>query len=264
MADFSTGLSALTTAQLAMDIIGQNIANAGTPGYHRQVVDLTEAQPELLNGFAIGSGVQLQQIRQLRDALLENAITGNTSDTSGTSAQLNALQQIQTLITPSDGSLDALLQNFFNQLTQLASQPDNLAQRQVALNDAVALTQGLNGLATNFDNLQQGLSAQLQQTVGEINRLTPQIASLNGQIQRAQAVGTNANDLIDQRDQLINQVAQDINVQTVRGGDGQTSVFVAGVPVVLGSTSMALQSSTDPSGKLDVLQPKGSQQPLIV
>lgn len=264
MSGISIGLSALTASELALNVIGQNITNASTPGYHRQVVNLSESQPQYLSGFAVGTGVQVESIQQMRDALADNAVTSNTSDTNNTTAQLNALQQVQTLVTPSNGSLDALLQNFFSQLTQLASQPNDIAQRQVTLNDAQSLAQSFNSLANNLGSMQGSVMSQLSQSVDQINQLAPQIAALNGQIQTAQAAGVNANDLMDQRSQLINQVAQDIDVQTISGSDGQTSVLVGGVPLVLGTTSTTLQLHTDQSDNTVSVQAQGSQEPLTI
>src|SRR5713226_735219 len=261
MLEFSIGLSALSTSQRVLDLIGENIANANTPGYHRQVALLTEKDPTMLAGLMIGNGVQISQISRLRDFILEQASTQNTFQSASTGAQLGTLQQIEAALTPGTGSLDNLLAGFFNQVNQVASSPADMTQRTVLLGTATALTNQLNSLGANFASLRQSVDSQLQQTVTDANSLLPQIAALNQEIQRVEVLGTNANDQRDQRDQLINQLAGLVDVRTIEQPYGQTTVLVDGSPAVIGNQANKLQFTADQTGKAIVTM-AGSSTPL--
>jgi len=123
MSIFDAGLSALNAAQNALNIIGNNLANANTPGYHDEVLDLTEAPPNQVQNFFVGNGVQISDVTRQIDTLLEAAITNQTYSLADTSAQLNTLQQVQTSLSPSSGSLHDDIEQFFNDIASLPPSP---------------------------------------------------------------------------------------------------------------------------------------------
>src|SRR5437899_1716466 len=178
MPSLSIGLSGLTANQLLIELTGQNIANAGTPGYHRQVADLRSRS----YGLNVGDGVQVAGVRRFTNSLLDLAVNQNNVDLQNVSTQLGNMRQLQSLLASGNGSVDQLLGQFFNQLEQLSSKPDDQAQRRVVLNSAASLTNGITSLLGNLDQVQHGIDSQLQQVVGQINTLAPQIADLNSQI----------------------------------------------------------------------------------
>jgi flagellar hook-associated protein 1 len=263
MSDLSIGLSALKASQLALDTIGENISNANTPGYHQQVVNLTNAQPTEQLGLMVGSGVDVASISQLHSDFLDGEINSQSSQSSATDAQLQALQQVQSYLSSGTGSVQSLMDAFFNQLGQLTSTPDDLSERQVALGSAQALTGAFNSVAGSLDQLSAGLKTQATQTVDQINALTPQIAALNSRIAQATAAGANPNDLIDQRDQLVSQLAALAGIQTVKQGSGQINVMVGGALVVGDSQATRLTVSANQANQLS-LQVAGSKQGLTV
>jgi flagellar hook-associated protein 1 len=261
MSSLSIGASALTVDQQLMTLIGQNISNASTPGYHEQVADLAA---QVTPGTPIGTGVQITQINRLIDNVLEQSLNSNSSNSANVSAQLNAMQQVQTMLTPGTGSLNDLLQSFFNQAAQLSSQPDDPTQRQAFLSAASALTNGLNSLATGIGSLQSGNNQQIQQAVTTANTLLPQIATLNGQIQLATLQGTQPNDLEDQRDQLISQLAGIVNIQTIDEGNGETGVNAGGIPVVSGTQASTLSVTPGTTPNSIAIQASDSSTPLTI
>ncbi|HZT79992.1 MAG TPA: flagellar hook-associated protein FlgK [Gemmataceae bacterium] len=258
MSSFGIGLSALRASQLAMGTVGQNLANANTPGYHRQVVQFGDRPPDFIGGLEIGTGVQVEDIHRQRSDLLEKAVTQNTADAAGTAAALDASRQIEAEFTPGSGTLDALLENFFNNLQQLASQPADLAQRRVVLGSAAALAGQFNTVAGDLDRMRDGLDQQIGQAVADANSLAAQIAEQNRLIQAQEARGAQANDARDQRDQLVNQLAQLVDVRTVEQ-DGQLTVLAAGVPLVVGGTSGTLAFAKDSQGNATVTVPGSAQ-----
>jgi flagellar hook-associated protein 1 FlgK len=245
MSLYTVGASALDASQTVLNLIGNNLANANTPGYHRQVADLTEALPTRIGTISVGSGVQVSDTRRIVNNLLETAVTNSTVATADTTAQLNTMQQVQADLNPSSGSIHDDLQQFFNDITQLSANPGDVTQRTIVLNDAGNLAQAFNSLSSSLTQVQSGLDAQINNSVTNINSLAQQIAKLNGQIQIATANGTTPNDQLDQRDQLINQMAGEINVQVIPSNLGQVNVLAGGAPVVVGNQSVNLQYSVD-------------------
>ena len=260
MSSLSIGLSALTVNQQLLNLTGQNVSNANTPGYHRQVADLSART----DGLPVGTGVDITRINRIIDNVLEQALNNNSSASQNVSTQLNGMQQVQTMLSPGTGSLNDLLQNFFNQAGQLSANPSDPTQRQVFLSAATSLANGLNGLANSLSTLQSGVTQQAQQAVASANTILPQIATLNGQIQSATLSGQQPNDLMDQRDQLISNLASIVNIQTVDEGAGMTGVLAGGIPVVLGTQAFQLSTTTGTSlGSLGVVS-SSSSTPLNV
>jgi flagellar hook-associated protein 1 FlgK len=177
MPSYSTGLSALQANTQVLDIIGQNISNANTPGYHRQTAYLTSRLPEQIGGLTIGRGVDVTKIKREIDSIIETSITQQTSISSNTTTQLQNSQQLESYFSTGDGSLDTLLSNFFNGVEQLASQPDDISQRQVVLGQASAAATQINSLATNLDQLKTGIDSQINQSVTSLNSNATQIAA---------------------------------------------------------------------------------------
>ena len=263
MSLYTVGASALDASQTVLNLIGNNLANANTPGYHRQVADLTEGLPTPIGTISVGSGVQVADTRRIVNNLLETAITNSTFATADTTAQLNTMQQVQANLNPSSGSVHADLTQFFSDVTQLSANPGDATQRTILLNDANNLAQEFNSLGSSLTQVQSGLDAQMNSSVSNVNALAQQIAQLNGQIQIATANGSTPNDQLDQRDQLVNQLAGMMNVQVIPSSLGQVNVLAGGAPVVVGNQSMNLQYSVD-SNNQGQLTAAGTTTPLTV
>jgi flagellar hook-associated protein 1 FlgK len=237
MAMQSIGLAGLDVSQRLLDIAGQNIANAGTPGFHRQVADLVDRSLET------GGGVDIAQVRRVVNQALETALTGSTYDLNQLATQLDGMRQVQNTVLTGDGSIGDLLTTFFNQVQQLAAQPDDPTQRQVVVSTASALTGRINDMANSIDALRANLQQQIPGVVAQINSLSTQIASENQNIQRISLQGGNVNELLDQRDQDINKLAELIDVRVVPQDNGVVNVMAAGAAVVLGTNALALQTA---------------------
>jgi flagellar hook-associated protein 1 FlgK len=255
----SIGLSGLLTSQRLLDLIGHNIANAGTTGYHRQVATLAPRT----YGQEIGLGVEIMQIRRVIDATLEAAITRNTFALHDAAAQLGLLRQIEMQLNPAEGSAHELLEQFFNQTQQLAGHPDDVVQRRVALTTASSLSDQLNAQFNEVQRIQGGVVQQLEDGVRQINLLTRRIADLNAAIQRNTIQNINPNDLADQRDILIGQLAELIDVRVIEQDFGTVNVQAAGVPLVLVTESLELETTVDAADQA-IVTVKRSTTPLTV
>lgn len=252
MLSFDIGLSAIRANQQALNTVSNNIANATTPGYHRQRAVLADHRPVSLNGFHLGTGVQVKQIERLRDVATEQSLTLNLSLQAEASARLEALEKIERLLTPGSGSLHARVAEFFNQIEQLAAQPSENVLRLEAVAAAQGVARELTALNTDLDRVQGQLEADIRETVADINRLTGELARIENEIHTARSLGGEPNTLLDQRDRLINELAEriDINPGSLRNESG--SLVIAGGWLMVGPETQQLRLEQAADGRLQL------------
>jgi flagellar hook-associated protein 1 FlgK len=259
MSAFSIGVSALQVSQKLLDLTGQNIANAGTAGYHRQVANLAGIE----TGNDIGSGVTITGIGRSRSSLLETALLNNTYESQDVSTQLTNLQQVESQLSPSSSTgIASVLNDFFNQVQQLAASPSDQAQRSVVVNTASNLANQLNATSNQLLQTTASLDATGADLVGKINQDAKQIADLNGQIQAATASGRQPNDLLDQRDQLISDLSQLIDVRVIPVNFNSVTVMAAGAPLVAGTQTLNLQYQVGTNNQAVLVRADGATQGL--
>jgi flagellar hook-associated protein FlgK len=263
MDSFSIGVSALAVSQQLINLTGQNIANASTPGYHRQVATLAPLETD-----QTGEGVTVTGIRREISTPLETALLNNTYESQDVTTQLTNLQQVQGYLSPGSGSatgsIGNLLSTFFNDVQQLAADPSDQAQRSVVLSDASQLANTLNSTANQLQQTTASLDQSGQQMVNQINTYSQQIAGLNSQIETATAQGQQPNDLLDQRDQLISQLSQLVDVRVIPTDFNEVTVMAGGAPIVAGTNSLNLQYQVGANNQAVLLQPQQSSQGLNV
>jgi len=247
MASMWIAAQALDVNQGALDATSNNIANANTPGYSREVVDLSEQTPVVLGNITYGAGVTLQQIQSIRDQVLTLQIAQQTSQQSNSQTQLNALQQVQALFSDPTEGIGANLSAFFSSISQLSTNPTDGAQRQAVITAAQNLASSFNQTSQNLTSIQQNLNQSVSSTVNQINSLTQQIAQINAQVGQMQQLGQDPGSLLDQENQLINQLSQLTNVNEIQTEHGFTLTTGNGAALVAGNQSFALQTQTNSS-----------------
>ncbi len=263
MSTLNIGLSGLQVNQRLLDLTGQNISNADTPSYHRQVANLAELAPNANEAFAVGSGVEITGLSRAVNQALERAIVGNTSNASGASEQLDGLDQLQSYLATGSGTLHDSLSNLFTQLSALSTKPDDVVQRQVTLAAANDVTTQLNQTIDNIDTMGTGLRDQATSQANAINALTAQIADLNQKIHDGNVAGADVNGLLDLRDQSLASLADLTNVQTLQQPYGQISIFTNGIALVLGNQAAKLSTAAGDNGDI-IIQSSNSLQPVAV
>ena len=248
----SIATQALDVDQGALDVTTNNIANANTPGYSREVVDLSEQTPVEIGNITYGTGVNLQQIQSVRDQVLSLLIAEQTTQQGGAQTQLNALQQVQALFSDPTQGIGADLSAFFNSVSQLSTDPSDGAQRAAVITAAQNLATSFNQTAQSLTSNQASLNQSVSSTVGQINGLTQQIAQINAQVGQMQQLGQDPGTLLDQENQLINQLATLTNVSETQTQEGLTLTTGNGTALVVGNQSYALQVGTGTDGMQDV------------
>jgi len=249
MADMlGTGLSSLRALQRALDTTAHNIANVSTPGYTRQRVEFETRTPQAYGSNWIGSGVDATQVRRIYDQFV--AAQARTS--GGAVARLDAFasqaERLDSLLGDTGNGLGASLQSFTDAINEVSSTPASISARQVLIAEGNALVQRLQSYDTRLVQMSEDVDARLAIGATEINAIAQSIARLNGDISVSmQQTGQPPNDLLDKRDQLIDELSTKIGVTVVAEGDATMNVFIGnGQPLVLGTTASQLTTVADP------------------
>ncbi len=256
----STGASGLLAFQRAIATTANNIANANTEGYSRQRVNLT-ARPSEAMGFGyIGRGVAVDNIQRIQDQFAQTRLLQTGSDHARSQTYHSLVSRIDNLIADGNASLAPVMENFFNAVQDLNNDPASLASREALMSAAQNLTGRFNTLQDQFNSLHNEVNGRLSASVNAINGLASNIAKLNNDITgaTAQANGSPPNNLLDQRDNLINDLSEYTSVSTVSQGDGSLNVFIGnGISLVVGNHATQLGVTSDPH------QPQVSQVGLV-
>ncbi len=249
-ASLATALSGLMAEQGALQATTNNVANANTPGYSREVPILASSDPIVVDPLTLGTGVTLATIESVRDPILESRIQQETQTQGQMSALASALSQTQVNFTSGTGDIGTAISNFFNSVNQLSTSPSDLSLRQGVLTAAGNLASAFNVTSNNLTAQRTSLDGSIQQSVGQINQLTQQIAQLNGQISSLENVGQTAGTMVDQRTQLIDQLSSLVDVSVIPTDNTLTLTTANGTPLVAGQQSFALSTglATDSSG----------------
>ncbi len=263
MLQLSIGSSALQAAQKALEIAGNNIANANTPGYHRQVPVLSSQPAMQVGGFSIGRGVELSDITRAVNEELESSLTQQSSQNGSAQAKLTVMNRLESRWSTDEASPIGRLESLFNTLEQLSTRLQDGASRRVVTSTASATAREFNSLSTDMYRMREGLDRLIVTAVNEVNPLTSRIADLNREIQRLNGQGVKPNDLLDRRGELLNQLAERLPIEIHNGGQGQVTVLSSGFPLVIGIKSHDIAMSVNDASEIAV-KVVGTDAPLPI
>lgn len=247
----SLGLRAMNANQTALQTAGHNIANASVKGYSRQQVELATAKGQYSGGGYFGKGVDVVTVSRSHNQFLTQEASRTSSLASMDSARLDQLRRLETLFQPGEGGLGQAANQLFDAMADLATQPADLATRQVVLGRVSDLAQRYRETGLQLERLQDGVAAELDTQLEEVNGIARAIARANSAIMALRGQGQPANDLLDERDRQVARLSELVTVTTVKGDEGGLGVFVGGGQcLVLGAKASALtrvQDTSDPS-----------------
>ena len=248
----NTAVSGLTAAQRGMDVTGQNIVNANTPGYSRQVVKLASVNAPITADYhtrnygAMIGGVSVEDVSRIRDAFLEGTRAAAGSAMESLTAQTSGLTGVETLLAePGDGGLQKVMDGFYNgwhELSTVRESGNAGAGAQVIANG--------REVADRLKFISQGLAEQwrteyeqLDSAVGQINQASSDLAKVNDKIREGSVIGRVSNELLDQRDVLVRKLADLAGATAKPAEHGMVNVSIGGVSVVGGITAQKLSIS---------------------
>jgi flagellar hook-associated protein 1 FlgK len=251
MADMlTTGVSGLLAFQRALDTTSHNIANASTEGYSRQLVDLVTRPPDAFGNGWVGTGVDVATVRRQFDEILANQARVAGSGFQQLDTFSTYATRIDNLFSDANTGLATTLQGFMSAVQTVANAPASVPSRQVLLSQAQSLVDRLRSYDNSLNSISSQISSQLHSEAGTISTIAANIASVNVQIVAAQGVNQQPpNDLLDQRDKLLAQLATHVNVSTVPQSDGMLNVFIGtGQALVMGGAAAKLVTGGDQFG----------------
>ncbi len=277
MPSLSSGIQIALQAVLAhsqsIETIEHNVANANTKGYHRQTARLgSTGQTPIYNtdygagggGSVHGTGVTVEQIQRYSLEFFDTRFRSATADAKSSALQKQTLDQLEATLseTSTDGVLPRL-DDFFSNWQALASDPNNVSLRANVMNQAGELTNSLNRRAQQLIQLRSDQDSAVTSRVDEVNRTASKIAELNGEITRVLSTNEQPNDLLDQRDLMLDRLSELTGATSSIQADGRAIVSIGGHVLVTGNTALELTTRPDGNNLSQVVW-KDNTQPLNV
>jgi flagellar hook-associated protein 1 len=252
------GMQALEASESALNTTSNNISNSSTPGYARETVVETANPEGLADDEFTGGGVTVDQIVSTRDELLNVQIQQQTSAQGSVNTQSAILQQLQTYFTTGDSDISSGLSALSSALTSLSASPTNSSVQDSVIGAGRQLAQAFNSTAAGLSSAQSEADGEVTDAVAQINSLSQQIAALNGELAQSGSYSQNDGTIEDQRDQLVQQLSSMVGVSITQGSNGETITIGSGTPLVMGSQSFNLRTTTGSDGFQSVLDSNGN------
>ncbi|MDR2688810.1 MAG: flagellar hook-associated protein FlgK [Azoarcus sp.] len=237
------GLSGVSAAQSQLVTTSHNIANVDVAGYHRQRVIQTTHDPMFTGAGFFGNGTRIAAVSRAYDQFLEKQVLSASTRKSEYSTYATQIRQIDNMLADPTAGLSPAMDDFFAGVQEVAANPTSAAARQALLSNAQALVTRFQGLDARLAEIREGVEYEINSTVEQINTYAKAIAEMNQRIIVAQAAGSGlpANDLLDQRGQLVSELNELVKVTTQVQDDGSLSVFIgSGQNLVIGNTPTTL------------------------
>lgn len=255
------GKNGLNIYRIATEVTSENIANVNTPGYSRQRVMLESAPPTLHNGFPLGTGVKIASVQRYYDGLLQQQLVSAQTTQGFDTSKSSVLQQIEPYFNEvSNDGIGTAISNLFGAWQDLTLNPGGTAERQVVITRAQILSDNFQFVSKGLNDAIATQNSALVPLTDSINSTLTNIAQLNGQIKSTELLNGNANEMRDQRDQLVRDLSQKIGISFTENADGTTDVKYAdgGAALVTGSTAGAFSlDKTNPASFIVQLTPPG-------
>jgi len=258
MISFNSSLTALRAAQIGLRVAANNQANAATPGYHRQRLQLGERASTAINGVAVGTGVNSLRVDRSASTFTQYSLNQSISQQGAQEASLETLRSVEGVFDPISGGLTDRVSQFFHQLDQWTVNPGDLTQRRAVLQAARQMTGAFNQAADRLNTIQSSVHQEIQGTLDKVKGLIHQIAELNGEISSSRGGGQEPLDLLDRRDALLERLAEHTDTHFPFRADVDDVVTLASGAVSFSTQPIALVMSTNSKGEREITWQGGS------
>ena len=243
---------ALFVQQRAINVTGNNIANVNTPGYSRQRLDMSADVPVNTGIGPLGSGVRASEVERVYQRFLAAQINDETQDLGKWEARKDMLEQVEMIFDESgDYGLSQTMDEFWNAWQDLSNNPSGSVERTVLVAKSQMLVSTIGKNYEDLQTMRHNIDKRLEGAVDQINELSASIADINGKVVSMEADGHTANDYRDQRDQLLKQLSQLIDINSFEDSNGAVTVTVdSGQPLVEGTDQYSLSTQQNASSGL--------------
>ncbi|CRY56973.1 MULTISPECIES: flagellar hook-associated protein FlgK [Yersinia] len=240
----------LSSAQSALNVVGNNINNALTLGYSRQSIILGEAGGKTTNYGFFGYGVQVNGVQRAYDGFINNQVRGAAAEFQAISSRFQQVSQIDDMYGDSTNNISVAFGNIFESMQKMSSDPVNLASRQETYSQFNTISYKFQSDSKTLDGLEKSTNTQIKQSVDDINDCANQIANLNSQIEKIYwQTGNVPADLLDQRDLLLDKLSGQVGIRVNENPTtGRVDVTLAnGLTLVNGDKAYALEAKPSPA-----------------
>ena len=255
MAILDAAISGLLSSQRSLATVSHNISNVHTEGYSRQRVDLVAREAQFKGVGYIGSGVEASNVTRITDQFLTTQLRTSTTSSSDINAFLTLASRVDNMLADAETGLSPSLQNFFAAIQDVTDLPSSATARQVLLSEADSLVARFQFLDNRLSDLGDEVKIELGEDINNVNTIAKSIADINTRIVAAigAAGGKPPNDLLDQRDVLILDLAKLVSVNTVEQNDGSLNVFIGkGQPLVINQNASTLAITETYEGHYEI------------
>jgi flagellar hook-associated protein 1 FlgK len=244
----SIGKSGLLAAQVGLSTTGNNITNANTAGYNRQVAIQGDTGTQYQGFGYVGSGTEIEAVRRYYDNFLATSLRNAEANQASLDAYSAQIGQIDNLLADPTAGLSPALQDFFNGVQDATASPASAAARQSLLSNAESLASRFQGMSARLNEIASGVNKQISSNVGEINAYAKEIADINLTIAGLTTSQAEPNDLLDKRDQMLTELNKLVKVTVTPGDNNMLNVqFGTGQPLVVANKAFQLGTSTSPT-----------------
>lgn len=252
--------NALLATQLGIQVTGNNIANANTPGYIRQSIVLTPAATQRKGDLLLGLGVDVSAVVQQTDKFLDERLRGSISDLSNGETQEGTYTQLETILGElSDTDLSSTLSKFFGSINDILNQPESIPVRNLAILQGRTLANDIQRLDGRVREIRQDVNDRIGETANDINRLTGEIAKLNKQITQVEGGDISRSDAVGLRDKrgvALQELAKIMDIKVVEQDSGDVTVFAGGEYLVFEGTARPVKTELVADRGLNSIQIK--------
>ncbi|MBV7536897.1 flagellar hook-associated protein FlgK [Duganella sp. sic0402] len=245
MSLLSIGKSGLLAAQVGLSTTGNNITNANTAGYNRQVAIQGDTGTQYQGFGYVGTGTEIQAVRRYYDNFLSTSLRNAEANQAALNTYSQQIGQIDNLLSDPTAGLSPALQDFFSGVQDATANPASSAARQSLLSNAQSLASRFQAMSSRLTEMSEGVNSTIKSSVNEINAYANQIADINNAIAGLTTSTAAPNDLLDKRDQMLTELNKLVKITVTPGDNNMLNVqFGTGQPLVVGNKPFQLATST--------------------
>ena len=221
MGTLHSAASGMTANQTAIQTTSHNITNLNTPGYTRQRVEQKARRPYSQIGYnssmgpgQLGTGVQVTDITRIRNTFYDFQFRSESHSYGEISVRYDYYKNIENIFNePSDNAISSSLNKFFNGWHELSKDPNNIGAKNIVIENGKFLANNISQSYSKLEKLKENIDKQTSDMLNDVNSMLGSLKELEENIKIVQATGKSPNDLMDERDRILDDLSFKLNIQ---------------------------------------------------